>query len=341
MTRANAYLSAGIDLDAGNRAVQLMTSAVRSTYGPEVLYGIGAFGGLYDGARLKAMREPVLVSSTDGVGTKTMVASTLGSYRTLGMDIVNHCVNDILVQGAAPLFFMDYIAMPSIDPQLVATVVTGAAEACRAAGCALLGGETAEMPGVYAPGELDLVGTIVGCVERGEIIDGTRIAAGDLLLGLPSSGLHTNGFSLVRRIFPPETFAMYAEVLGSTLGEALVEPHRSYLVPVRAIRQAVHIKGMAHITGGGFMDNIPRILPKGLAAKIDRQAWQVPALFRLIECEGQVANNEMYRVFNMGIGLVIAVAPQEAEAAIQASAGQALVIGCVTIQEGTERVLLQ
>ena len=341
MTRANAYLSAGIDLDAGNRAVQLMTSAVRSTYGPEVLYGIGAFGGLYDGARLKAMHEPVLVSSTDGVGTKTMVACTLRSYRTLGMDIVNHCVNDILVQGADPLFFMDYIAMPNIDPQLVAAVVTGAAEACRAAGCALLGGETAEMPGVYAPGELDLVGTIVGCVERGEIIDGTGIATGDLLLGLPSSGLHTNGFSLVRRIFPPETFAMYAEVLGCTLGEALVEPHCSYLAPVRAIRHAVLIKGMAHITGGGFVDNIPRVLPKGLVAVINRQAWQVPALFRLIECEGQVANDEMYRVFNMGIGLVIAVAPQDAAAAIRASADQAIIIGRVTTQESTERVLLQ
>jgi phosphoribosylformylglycinamidine cyclo-ligase len=341
MTRANTYLAAGIDLDAGNRAVHLMTSAVRSTYGPEVLYGIGAFGGLYDGARLKAMHEPVLVSSTDGVGTKTMVASSLGSYGTLGMDIVNHCINDILVQGAEPLFFMDYIAMPSIDPQLVAAVVTGAADACRAAGCALLGGETAEMPGVYAPGELDLVGTIVGCVERGEIIDGTGIAAGDLLLGLPSSGLHTNGFSLVRRIFPPETFAMYADVLGRTLGEALVEPHRSYLATVRAIRRAAHIKGMAHLTGGGFVDNIPRILPKGLSARIDRQAWQIPPLFRLIESEGQVDHDEMYRVFNMGIGLVIVVTPNEAEGVITASEGQAVVIGRVIAQEGAERVLLQ
>ncbi|MCE5257802.1 MAG: phosphoribosylformylglycinamidine cyclo-ligase [Chloroflexi bacterium] len=340
-TRADAYRAAGINIDAGNQAVQLMTSAVRSTYGPEVLMGIGAFGGLFDAGKLKAMREPVLVASTDGVGTKTMVACELCSYNTIGMDIVNHCVNDILVQGAEPLFFMDYIAMPALDPQLVATVVTGAAEACRAAGCALLGGETAEMPGVYAPGELDLVGTIVGCVERDEMIDGTKITPGDMLLGLSSSGPHTNGFSLIRRIFPAETFGMYTELLGLPLGEALVQPHRSYLPVVRAIREKVHIKGLAHITGGGFIDNVPRILPEGTAAVIDRRSWQVPVLFQLIEREGHIDHDEMYRVFNMGIGMVVVVAPEDADAVIAASEGEARIIGHVVAQQDGARVVMQ
>lgn len=339
-TRADAYRAAGINLDAGNQAVKLMSNAVRSTYGPEVLLGIGAFGGLFDAGRLKAMQEPVLVASTDGVGTKTMVASALCSYGTLGMDIVNHCINDILVQGAEPLFFMDYIAMPALDPQLVAAVVTGASEACRAVGCALLGGETAEMPGVYQPGEIDLVGTIIGFVERANIIDGSQISEGDVLLGLPSSGLHTNGFTLVRSIFPPETYGMYTEELGCTLGEALVQPHRPYLNQFRAIRERAHIKGMAHITGGGFVDNIPRILPAGLAAVIDRRAWQVPSLFQLIEREGHVAHDEMYRVFNMGIGLVVVVAAADTEAVIRASHSEAQVIGRVVAQR-SERVELQ
>jgi len=304
------------------------------------LLGIGAFGGLYDAGRLKTMDAPVLVSSTDGVGTKTMVASALGSYDTLGMDIVNHCINDILVQGATPLFFMDYIAMPVLDPHLVAAVVTGASEACRVAGCALLGGETAEMPGVYLPGELDLVGTIVGCVDRQDIIDGSAIAEGDLLIGLPSSGLHTNGFSLVRRIFPPETYGMYTELLDCTLGEALVKPHRSYLPVVQAIRAQTRIKGMAHITGGGFIDNLPRILPSGLGAVVDRNAWEVPALFQLIEREGHVAHDEMYRVFNMGIGLVIVVSPLDAEHVLRA-AGEGSVIGHIAVASGESRVELR
>lgn len=339
--RADSYRAAGINIDAGNEAVKLMASAVKSTYGPEVLLGIGAFGGLFDVSKLKRMHEPVLVASTDGVGTKTMVACVLGSYGTIGMDIVNHCINDILVQGAEPLFFMDYIAMPAIDPQLVATVVTGAAEACRAAGCALLGGETAEMPGVYLPGELDLVGTIVGCVERDEIIDGTQIAIGDVLLGLPSSGPHTNGFSLIRRIFPAETFGMYSEILGTSLGEALIKPHRSYLPVIRAIRGKVRIKGLAHITGGGFIDNVPRILPQGVAAMIERSAWQVPPLFQLVEREGHVDHDEMYRVFNMGIGMVVVVAPADTDAVITASGGEACVIGHVVARQGDAQVMLQ
>jgi phosphoribosylformylglycinamidine cyclo-ligase len=340
MTKKSAYAAAGVDIDAGNKAVQLMTAAVRSTYGPEVLYGIGAFGGLYDASRLRNMRSPVLVGSTDSVGTKVMVATALGSYASLGWDIVNHCVNDILVQGAEPLFFLDYVACPITDPQVVAELVGGVAAACREAGCAILGGETAELPGVYSPGELDLVGAIVGVVERDEIIDGSTIGPGDVMIGLPSSGVHTNGFSLVRRVFQPP-YAGYAERLGRPLSEALLEPHRSYLPHVRAMRRAVKIRGLAHITGGGFVDNIPRILPPNCAAVVDRSTWQVPALFQLIEEIGQVDHDEMYRVFNMGIGLVVIVAPDEVAAALSTAGEGAVVIGQVVPRKQDEGVVLR
>jgi phosphoribosylformylglycinamidine cyclo-ligase len=330
-----------VDIDAGNRAVALMSRAVRSTYGPEVLLGIGAFGGLYDASRLRGMRSPVLVASTDGVGTKTMVAAALGSYETIGQDIVNHCVNDILVQGAEPLFFLDYVAMPRIDPEIVARVVGGVATACRAAGCAILGGETAELPGVYAPGELDLVGTIVGVVDREAIIDGTAITPGDVLIGLPSSGPHTNGFSLIRRIFSPASYGDHAGELGRTLGEALVEPHRSYLPHVRAIRGVATIKGLAHLTGGAFVDNIPRILPDDVSVVVRRDAWEVPPLFRLIEREGGVDHDEMYRVFNMGIGMVVVVEPCDVDAALDAVGREACVLGEVVARGEGERVVLR
>ena len=328
-----------MDIDAGNKAVELMGGAVRATYGPEVLMGIGAFGGLYDAGRLKGMRAPVLVASTDGVGTKTIVACALGSYATLGWDIVHHSINDILVQGAEPLFFLDYLAAPAIEPQVIATIVGGMAAACREAGCALLGGETSEMPGVYAADKMDVVGTIIGVVERDQIIDGSSIVPGDILVGLPSSGLHTNGFSLVRRIFGPESYPRYRELLGRTLGEALVEPHRSYLPQVRAIRQVAQIKGLAHLTGGGFVENIPRILPAGTAAVVNRSAWEAPPLFRLIERQGQVDHDEMYRVFNMGVGMVVIVAPGEVDRVLCAVSHQADVIGEVVEQAAHERVL--
>jgi phosphoribosylformylglycinamidine cyclo-ligase len=337
----SAYAAAGVDIDAKNRAFALMAEAVRSTYGPEVLLGLGAFGGLYDAQRLKRMRAPVLVASTDGVGTKTMIAKALGSYATLGWDIVNHCVNDILVQGAEPLFFLDYIAVPALEPEAIAAIVGGVAAACREAGCALLGGETAEMPGVYAPGQMDLVGTIIGLVEREEMITGAEIVPGDILVGLPSSGLHTNGYSLVRRIFAPESFSQYSEILGRPLGQALVEPHRSYLPHFRAIRQVARIKGMAHLTGGGFLDNIPRILPENTAVVIERSAWEVPPLFQLIERLGQVDHEEMYRVFNMGIGMVVIVAPPEVQNVLKVLKGEAHVIGHVVAREGKERVQLR
>ncbi|OGO04979.1 MAG: phosphoribosylformylglycinamidine cyclo-ligase [Chloroflexi bacterium RBG_13_56_8] len=341
MTEKSAYAAAGVDTEAEDRAIALMTDAVRSTYGPEVLWGMGAFGGLFDASRLREMRAPVLVGSTDSVGTKTVVGAAMGSYHTLGMDIVNHCINDILVQGAEPLFFLDYIAMPVLDSRVVTTIVEGVAEACREARCAILGGETAELPGVYAPGQLDLVGAIVGVVERDEIIDGSSIVPGDLLVGLPSSGVHTNGFSLVRSIFPSESFGDYTNELGRPLGEALVEPHRSYLPHVRAVRQVAHIKGLAHLTGGGSEANIPRILPEDTSVIIDRSAWQVPPLFQLIERVGQVDHEEMYRVFNMGIGMVMVLAADQADAAIGALHGEATIIGKVVPRSDAARVELR
>lgn len=336
----SAYAKSGVDIDAGSKAVALMSQAVRATYGPEVLLGIGAFGGLFDVSRLQGMRAPALVASTDGVGTKTVVACALGSYETLGWDIVGHCVNDILVQGAEPLFFLDYVAAPKLDPEIIAAIVGGAAAACREAGCALLGGETAEMPGVYAPGQMDLVGTIIGLVERDEIIDGSSIVPGDVLLGLPSSGLHTNGFSLVRRIFSREDYDRYADLLGRPLGRALVEPHRSYLNPVRAIRRVATIKGLAHLTGGGFVDNIPRILPDNVSVVVRRGAWQVPPLFQLIERQGGVDHDEMYRVFNMGVGMVVIVAPADVDATLAAAGDEAWVIGEAVARGDGERVKL-
>lgn len=312
-----AYRRAGVDIDAGNRAVALMRDAVRSTYGPEVLAGIGAFGGLYDAARLREVEQPVLVASTDGVGTKTRIAVALGHLEGLGQDIVNHCINDILVQGARPLFFLDYVAMARLDPEAVARIVAGCARACREAGCALLGGETAEMPGVYAPGEIDLVGTIVGWVDRGRIVDGSTVEPGDVVLGLPSSGLHTNGYSLARQVFADVPWETVFPELGRPLGEVLLEPHRSYLADIAALWAAgVEVKAMAHITGGGFFENIPRVLPAGAGVRLQAGAWAVPPIFRLIQRLGAVEEREMFRVFNMGVGLVVILSPADAARAI-------------------------
>ena len=345
-----SYAAAGVDIEAGNRAVDLMSAAVRSTYGPEVLLGIGAFGGLFDAAALKRYESPVLVASTDGVGTKTMVAVAAERYDTIGRDIVNHCVNDILVQGAEPLFFLDYIAAPVLAPERIAAVVGGVAAACREVGCALLGGETAEMPGVYAPNEMDLAGTIVGVVEREEIIDGSTIEAGDVLLGLPSNGLHTNGYSLVRRAFAQVPLDEHIPDLGVTLGEELLRVHRSYLAPVRALRQRVNVKGLAHITGGAFIDNIPRVLPQGLGARIQGDSWQIPPIFSLIEKRSGMERDEMYHVFNLGIGMVCIVWPDSVDEALEILAGGANVIGRVepvaqleerSSPEGNRRVVIE
>ncbi|MCL4270384.1 MAG: phosphoribosylformylglycinamidine cyclo-ligase [Anaerolineales bacterium] len=299
------YASSGVDIDAGNRAVELMKDSVKATYNESVLAGIGSFGGLFDASALKQMDNPVLVASTDGVGTKVKLAASVGRYRGIGHDIVNHCINDILVQGARPLFFMDYFATSKLNPEQTADVVTGIAEACKESGMALLGGETAEMPGVYRDGEFDVAGTIVGVLERSRLLPRPNLLAGDLILGLPSSGPHTNGYSLIRKVFEGADLESVHPELGCSLADALLAPHRSYFNALYPYLDKV--KALAHLTGGGFIENIPRVLPENLSAVIHLNAWQVPPLWKLIQQQGNISTEEMYRVFNMGIGMVTIV----------------------------------
>lgn len=305
----STYAAAGVSIDAGNRAVALMRDSVRATYGPEVLAGIGAFGGLFDASALKQMAAPVLVASTDGVGTKVKLAAQVGRYEAIGHDLVNHCINDILVQGARPLFFLDYIASSKLEPEMVAEVVRGLAAACRMAGCALLGGETAEMPGVYQPNEFDVAGTIVGAVERENILPRGTVQAGDVLVGLRSSGPHTNGYALIRKVFANTP-------LSDELVDALLAPHRSYLnLLLSSISyQPSFIKALAHLTGGGFIENIPRILPEGVGAVVRLGSWPVLPIFLRIQQQGGISDAEMHRVFNMGIGMVAVIAPENVTA---------------------------
>jgi phosphoribosylformylglycinamidine cyclo-ligase len=332
------YIDAGVDIDAGNRAVSLIKEAVSSTHTDGVLAGLGRFSGAF--ALPAGYREPVLVSSTDSVGTKVKVAIATGRHRGIGVDLVNHCVNDVAVGGADPLFFLDYFATGKLQPELLAEIVDGAAEACREAGCALIGGETAEMPGVYALGDYDIAGFIVGIVEKGGMIGDSEVAAGDALVGLPSSGLHTNGFSLVRYLFKDEKLDHAVPELGHSLADELLIPHRSYLEPLRLARGAIKLLGAAHVTGGGLMENVPRALPEGLAAEIDRSTWEVPAIFKLIESHG-VLSAEMWRTFNMGMGMVLVVRPDEVPELLRALDGSgAIQIGKVVAQVGPERVRL-
>ncbi len=305
------YKQSGVDIDAGNEVVKRIKALARGTFTPGVISEIGSFGGLF---RLGAsgIDDPVLVASADGVGTKLRVAFMAGIHTTIGRDLVNHCVNDILVQGAQPLFFLDYLATGRLDPDVAVQIVQGLAAGCRENGCALLGGETAEMPGFYADGEYDVAGFIVGVVDRGKVIDGKGIAPGDVLIGVPSAGLHTNGYSLARRIaFDLAGLRVDSHVpeLGATIGEALLAPHRSYLPLVRGLLPTGVIKGMAHITGGGITDNLPRILPPRTHAAIDRSAWRVPAIFEWLQRTASVPDGDMRRTFNMGIGLIVACAP--------------------------------
>jgi len=307
------YRDSGVDIDKANEATRAIARLVRNTWGEEVLSEIGHFGGLF--AVPREYREPVLVSSMDGVGTKLLVASAAGRFDTVGQDLVNHCVNDILVQGARPLFFLDYVAAGKLEPAMVASVVTGLAKACRENGCALIGGETAEMPGLYRGGDFDLAGTIIGIVERDGVIDGSRIVPGDVVFALPSNGLHTNGYSLARRVvFEAMGLALdaHVEALGCTVGEELLRVHRSYLKPVTEIAARAAVKGLAHITGGGILENLPRIFPKGCAAHIHRGSWPVPPIFPLLQKGGDVVEGEMYRVFNMGAGMLIVVSAEDA-----------------------------
>jgi phosphoribosylformylglycinamidine cyclo-ligase len=336
----SSYAASGVNIDAGNRAVELMRGAVRSTYGKEVLAGIGAFGGLFDASALKGMHDPVLVESADGVGTKVKLAAQAGRYQSIGYDIVNHCINDILVQGALPLFFLDYIASSRIDPEMIAEVVSGISAACVEAGIALLGGETAEMPGVYAPNEFDLAGTIVGVVERSHILPRSDLYAGDVLIGLRSTGPHTNGYSLIRKIFEGVPLDTIFPELGMPLVDALLTPHRSYLPILQPAlaHPASPIKALAHLTGGGFIENIPRILPDTLNARVRQNSWHVPPLFELIQRRGEVSPEEMYRVFNMGIGMVVVAAPEQVSA-FQASVEEPTwVIG--ELAAGDKKVIL-
>jgi phosphoribosylformylglycinamidine cyclo-ligase len=309
------YKASGVDIDAGNEAVRRIRTLARSTFTPGVLSDIGSFGGLF---RLEPgrFREPVLVSSADGVGTKLKLAFLMNRHDTVGVDLVNHCVNDILVQGAEPLFFLDYLATGRLAPDVAESIVKGIAAACRDNECALLGGETAEMPGFYADGEYDLAGFIVGVVDRDRLIGGRAVAVGDALVGLPSSGLHTNGYSLARRIAFEQlrlTVDSHVPELGRTLGDALLEPHRSYWPFIRPLLDGGRIKAMAHITGGGMTENLPRALPHGTAAVIDAAAWQVPPIFRWLQANGKVPIHDMMRTFNMGIGLIIVAARDRAE----------------------------
>jgi len=307
------YRQSGVDIDAGNETVRRIKSLARSTFTRGVLSEIGSFGGLFK-LDSEGLREPVLVSSADGVGTKLKVAFMANRHDTVGADLVNHCVNDILVQGARPLFFLDYIATGRLSPDVAEQVVAGAARGCRDNGCALIGGETAEMPGFYADGEYDIAGFIVGVVDRERIVDGRTIVPGDALIGLPSTGLHTNGYSLARRVlFDVCGLSVNTPVreLRSTVGEALLAEHRSYLRAVQPLLDARLVKGMAHITGGGITENLPRVLPEGCAAEIDRTSWEVPQLFRYIEARGGVPSDDMFRTFNMGIGLIIACADDQ------------------------------
>lgn len=308
MSKDSAYAQAGVDIAAGQEATRLMKSAVQATYTPDVLAGLGSFGGLFSGRQLQNLSHPILVASTDGVGTKTRVAARLNNWNHIGHDIVNHCVNDILVQGAKPLFFLDYVASAKLEPEQIATVVRSIAGACQAAGCALLGGETAEMPGIYHDNEMDLVGTIVGLVDETQLIDGSRIEEGDIILGLPSAGLHTNGYTLARSVLAEESWLEPHPELKQTIGEILLTPHRSYLPQIERLREfEVDIHGLAHVTGGGIVDNLPRIMADNLQAVIKRGSWPEQPIFGLIQRLGGISDDEMFHVFNMGLGMLAIV----------------------------------
>lgn len=317
--KAWTYQDAGVDIDAGNTAVEMMKRHVQSTYRPEVMGDIGGFGGLF-ALDAEAYREPVLVSGTDGVGTKLRLAFMMDKHDTIGVDAVAMCVNDILVQGAEPLFFLDYLAVGKLEPAQVADIVKGVADGCRQAGCALIGGETAEMAGFYPVGEYDIAGFAVGIVDKPKIITGRSIKAGDVILGLPSSGLHSNGYSLVRKIcFDVQNFQVTDSIAGlhKTLGAELLEPTRIYVQAVKPLLRNFTIKGMVHITGGGFTENIPRVLPDNCDAVITRGLWDIPAIFPLLQQWGNIAEQEMYRTFNMGIGMIMVVSAGDAAAVMQ------------------------
>jgi phosphoribosylformylglycinamidine cyclo-ligase len=333
------YREAGVDISAADAAKARIKPLARATFNPGVLSEIGSFGGMFR-PDLARYTEPVLVASTDGVGTKIQVARAAGIHDTVGYDLVAHCVNDILVQGAVPLFFLDYIALGTMEPERVEEIVRGFARGCSEFGCPLLGGETAEMPGTYAPGDYDLAGFIVGVVERSQALTGARVREGDLLLGLPSAGLHTNGYSLARRVlFDRLGYRVDTRLaeLGTTVGEALLAPHRGYLAPLEPLLERGKIHALVHITGGGFPGNIPRVLPEGLGVRVQRGSWDVPPLFRVIQAGGEVGEEEMFRTFYMGIGMVALVGPEDhhhVEHSLERRGEPSFVIGSVVRGSG-------
>ena len=336
-TTKEAYALAGVDVSLPNKVKKIVAQQARTTFRSEVI-GSEFFGSMF---QLKGYHEPVLVSSTDGIGTKLKIASLSGKNDTVGMDIVNHCVNDIFCCGAEPLFFLDYIAMGKLRPEQIEAIISGLAQACREVGCSLIGGETAEMPGIYSQESYDLVGFIVGVVEKKNIIDGSSIAPDDVILGLPSSGLHTNGYSLVRKVFgidanPSCLNKLYPE-LGKSLGEELLQVHRCYYPQLKPALPL--IKGIAHITGGGFIGNIPRVLPQDVAAHLHKDSWDIPPIFKLIQEKGAIEEAEMYRVFNMGTGMTIVCSPHQV-AKIVSTLPQAKVIGEIIKRKDEERVII-
>ncbi len=317
-SKSLTYKDAGVDIAKGDEAASRIKKLVKQTYNKNVLNEVGLFGGFYSG-KFPGMRQPVLISSTDSVGTKVKLAFMTGIHTTVGQDIVNHCVDDILVHGARPLFFLDYYATGKLEPDVVADVVSGMVKACKENGCALIGGETAEMPALYQPGEYDLAGFIVGVVDQKQIIDGKKIKLGDVVIGMASTGLHTNGFSLARKLFFDELQLQpdqRIDDLGCTVAEALMAVHRSYLKPIMKLRESVAIHGLAHITGGGIPGNLVRILPKGCRAVIEKSGWPIPALYHFIQKNGSVADGVMYQTFNMGIGMTAVVDPKQADKAM-------------------------
>ena len=340
-SHSESYKKAGVDVTAGYDTVRRIRPMVESTYIPGVLGTIGGFGGMF-APDLSGMEKPVLVSGADGVGTKLKLASVLDKHDTVGIDCVAMCVNDIACGGARPLFFLDYLAVGKLSPAVAADIVSGVAEGCRQAGCALVGGETAEMPGFYPEGEYDLAGFAVGLVDEKKIIDGKRLAPGDALIGVGSSGVHSNGFSLVRRVFGTEKETLTAHVpeLGTTLGEALLTPTRIYVRALQALQAAVDVRAVSHITGGGFYENIPRMLPGGVRARVHKNAMPVPPIFRLIAEKGGIPERDMYNTYNMGVGLVVGVPAAQADEAVRvltAAGEKAAVIGeCVPGEQGVE-----
>lgn len=338
---SNAYKEAGVNIEAGYEAVNRMKKHVQKTLRTGVLGGLGGFGGMFDLSVLN-LKEPVLVSGTDGVGTKLMIAFMMDRHDTIGIDAVAMCVNDIVVQGAEPLYFLDYIACGAADPVKIEAIVKGVADGCEQAGCALIGGETAEMPGLYSENEYDLAGFAVGAAEKTKLITGENIQSGDVLIGLASSGIHSNGYSLVRKVFLNDAkweLTKYVDELGCTLGEELLKPTKIYVKPILAALKKFNLKGLAHITGGGFVENIPRMLPEGLGVKINENSWPVPPVFTLISKLGQIELKEMYNVFNMGIGMVVAVSKEDAQEVLQQfnqSGEKAFIIGEITKEQGIE-----